>query len=199
MTKPIDLAGLIGSRICHDIISPLGAVGNGVELMVLSGQNETPEFELVKESIESANLRIKFFRVAFGLAHPGQTVSRSDIMMLTKAATTGGRLHVVWPVENGLPRTEVKRILLGLLCLEHLLPGGGTITVSPAGADRWTLLAEGPKVKDAPHLSVALRSEAHDDSLAAAEVQFTLLRMEGEVAGLPPELVVNEGGLMLTV
>jgi histidine phosphotransferase ChpT len=199
MTKPIDLAGLIGSRICHDIISPLGAVGNGVELMVLSGQNETPEFELVRESIESANLRIKFFRVAFGLANAGQTVSRSEIVMLAKAATTGGRLRVDWNIEGGLPRPELKRILLGILCLEHLLSGGGTVFVAPAGPGRWKLTGEGPKIKDAPHLPVVLSSDAHDDALAAGEVQFTLLRMESEVAGLQAELQASAGGLTLTV
>ena len=62
----IELNDLIGSRICHDLISPLGAIGNGVELLTMSGMTEVPEMTLISESVENANARIRFFRIAFG-------------------------------------------------------------------------------------------------------------------------------------
>ena len=65
--KP-DLAALIGSRICHDLISPIGAIGNGVELMMMDGTAKTPELALIAESVANANARIRYFRVAFGSA-----------------------------------------------------------------------------------------------------------------------------------
>jgi len=52
-----DLTALIGSRICHDLISPLGAIGNGVELLQLSGMGDSPEMALISESVTNANLR----------------------------------------------------------------------------------------------------------------------------------------------
>lgn len=63
---PLDLSALIGSRICHDLISPLGAIANGVELMVLTGAEQTPKMLLFAESVEAANARIEFFRLAYG-------------------------------------------------------------------------------------------------------------------------------------
>jgi len=62
------LNDLIGSRICHDLISPLGAIGNGVELLTMSGTSTAPEISLIAESVENANARIRFFRIAFGAA-----------------------------------------------------------------------------------------------------------------------------------
>jgi len=198
MTKHFDLAGLIGSRICHDIISPLGAVGNGVELMVLAGQARGPEFDLVRESIESANDRIKFFRVAFGLAAAGQMVSANELAALIRAIASVGRLVVDWPVSGGLQRLEVKRVLLGLLCVEQLLPAGGTVSIMPAEPGSWMIYGAGPRIKDAPHLSLALESAALDDQLAASEVQFVLLRMECEAQERPVKIEIGTGSVSLT-
>ena len=73
-----DLTGLIGSRICHDLISPIGAIGNGLELLEMRiGSSE--ELALVSESCRNANARIRFFRIAFGAAGAGQTIPGQDI------------------------------------------------------------------------------------------------------------------------
>ncbi|WP_260002496.1 hypothetical protein [Sulfitobacter pontiacus] len=61
-----DLAALIGSRICHDLISPVGAINNGLELFLMSGMNMSPEVALIDESVRNASARLRFFRVAFG-------------------------------------------------------------------------------------------------------------------------------------
>ena len=63
---PLDLSALIGSRICHDLINPLGAIANGVELIALTVAEQTPEMLLFAESVEAANARIEFFRLAYG-------------------------------------------------------------------------------------------------------------------------------------
>ena len=58
-----DIAALVGSRICHDLISPIGAIGNGVELIGLTENTSSPELALISESVDNANARIRFFRV----------------------------------------------------------------------------------------------------------------------------------------
>ncbi|HMS96693.1 MAG TPA: histidine phosphotransferase, partial [Tabrizicola sp.] len=64
MTDQPDLAALIASRICHDLISPLGAIGNGVELLAM--ERAGPELDLLSESVAHANARIRLFRISFG-------------------------------------------------------------------------------------------------------------------------------------
>ena len=67
-----ELSQLLGSRLCHDLVSPLGAIGNGVELLEMSpdfpGIAACPELQLIAESVSSARARIQIFRVAFGQA-----------------------------------------------------------------------------------------------------------------------------------
>ena len=70
MSNSPDLAALLGSRICHDLISPIGAIGNGVELMLMDGAGRAPEVALISESVDAANARIRFFRVAYGVSSP---------------------------------------------------------------------------------------------------------------------------------
>ena len=60
MTDQTDLSALLGSRICHDLISPIGAIGNGVELLMMEGGTPSPELVLIAESVAAANARIRF-------------------------------------------------------------------------------------------------------------------------------------------
>jgi histidine phosphotransferase ChpT len=71
----VDLCALIGSRLCHDLVSPVGAIGNGVELLSMEGAGApmpagAAELSLVRESVENAQARLRFFRIAFGDAAP---------------------------------------------------------------------------------------------------------------------------------
>lgn len=88
--QTIDLSALIGSRICHDLISPISAIGNGVELMELSGIERTPEIDLIAQSVENANARIRFFRIAFGKRGTGGKIAKSDIIGPLAALSGGG-------------------------------------------------------------------------------------------------------------
>jgi histidine phosphotransferase ChpT len=72
MKARTDLTALVGSRICHDLVSPLGAIGNGVELLGLTGIAPSPEMALIVESVENANARLRFFRIAYGAAGTDQ-------------------------------------------------------------------------------------------------------------------------------
>ena len=75
------LASLIGSRICHELISPIGAIHNGLELISLSGpvQHEA-EISLITQSCQNAASRIKFFRVAFGVSGSDRRLSTDTLL-----------------------------------------------------------------------------------------------------------------------
>ncbi len=102
-----NLNALIGSRICHDLINPLGAIGNGIELLGLAGVAVGPEMALVSESVENATAKIKFLRLAFGEAAQDQTVSRGEILSTLEAMARGGRLSYSWNVAGDPQRLEV--------------------------------------------------------------------------------------------
>ncbi|WP_126976621.1 histidine phosphotransferase family protein [Frigidibacter oleivorans] len=177
MSLPPDLPALLGSRICHDLISPLGAIGNGVELLTLTGGAPGAELALVSESVAAAAARVRFFRVAFGSAAPDQRMGQPEIAALIADATRGGRLRVQWQAQGDLPRREVKLAFLMIQCAEWALAWGGTVEVGPA-AGGWRLAARAPRLKSEPGLWAGLAAAAPLPELTPAQVQFALARDE---------------------
>lgn len=187
MTQRPDIPALIGSRICHDLISPLGAIGNGLELVGLAGFADAPEMALISESVDAAKSRVRFFRVAFGGASADQRMGRAEVVSILGGAARGGRLSYVWDIVPDQPRNEVRIAFLALLCLETALPYGGDIHITN-DAGRWTLSAEADRTKVDPQLWEALSSPRHRAQITAATVQFLMV----------PD-VVSDAGRTLTV
>ena len=176
MTDRPDLAALIGSRICHDLVSPIGAIGNGVELMVMERGRASPELDLIADSVSSANAKLRFFRLAFG-ASGGQRVARAEVQAILADAVPSTRLSVSWTSDPDLARGEVKLLLLALLCLETALPWGGRIAVAQ-GPARWSLLAEAARLKVDPGLWGSLQGPEPGLEVTPALVHFPLLAEE---------------------
>lgn len=176
-----DIAAMIGSRICHDLISPVGAISNGVELMAMSGAGTGPELSLISESVDNANARVKFFRIAFGMASNGQMVSRSEIADILKAISTH-RLTYIWDPAEDLPREEVKLACLMLMCIETALPRGGEIKVVYDGG-QWTVRAKANRIEPSTDLWARLSTAPNSEGLKPAEVQFLLAPLQAEALG----------------
>ena len=168
-----DLNALLGSRICHDLISPLGAIGNGLELLSMSGASAAPELALITESVENANARIRFFRVAFGAASAGQGLGSAEIRGILGDVMRGARLSVDWQPEGDCPRREVRLAFLLILCLETAMPWGGRIAVT-RGDGRWRLHGAAERMKVDPVLWTLLLGGDAAVELSSAQVQFAL-------------------------
>lgn len=151
----------------------MGAISNGLELLSMSGIAQTPELKLIEESVENANARLKFFRVAFGASTGGQIMARTDLMKLLQGTFAGGRLQVKWDAYSDPTRSEAKIAFLAILCLETALPTGGEIGVS-AEQGEWRLHAYGPKVRFDPEVWAHLKGSS-ETTAASSEVQFPLL------------------------
>ena len=177
-----DFAALIGSRICHDLISPLGAIGNGVELLEMSAAGTSPEVALISESVANANARIRFFRVAFGASGGGGSVSAAEVRSILAAMTQGGRLRIDWQVTGEVPRPMAKLAFLSLQCLETALPWGGEITVTAPGG-HWCAAARADRINVDEALWANLSAAAPDPAIAPAQVQFALLPAEARAQG----------------
>ena len=169
-----NLATLIGSRICHDLISPIGAITNGLELMQMSGAALTPEVALISDSVENANARIRFFRVAYGMATASQSMGRAEIVSILKAVAQGARVSFHWGPLEDLPRTEVRLAFLALQCFETAMPYGGRITLTREG-QLWAISCTADKLRQTPELWAHLDSDGTGIEVSPAEVQFALL------------------------
>ncbi len=169
----LTLAALVGSRICHDLISPVGAIHNGLELIAMSGPIATPELCLISDSVDNASARIKFFRVAFGVASAEQMIGAPEIGTVIRGIYGEGRHKADWQGKGDVPRAEVQAIYLAMLCLETTLPQGGLITVT-GQAGGWTLTATGTRIALDPGARAALDGDM-PSGLRPAHVQYALL------------------------
>jgi histidine phosphotransferase ChpT len=177
-----DLAALVGSRICHDLISPIGAIGTGVELLSLTDGDTGAEMDLINESVQNASARIRYFRIAFGAATDDQLVSRSEILSVLSANARGGRFNYIWRIEGDQPRRLVRCALLMLQALEAAMPLGGDIEVNQDGAT-WAMKASGKRLNVDEALWVNLLAPDPGYVHSAAQVQFALLPIVLQEAG----------------
>lgn len=195
MTASQDITALLGSRICHDLISPLGAISNGVELLEMTGLEMGPELELISQSVSNANARIRFFRVAFGAAAPDQMIGANEIRSILADQTKTGRLRIDWQVSSDMERLQVKMVFLLLMCLETSMPWGGQITITHDGS-LWSLAGTSDRMKEVPELWDILSRPPEETDIGAADVHFLLLAHLLDAAGRNLTLDRSETGLI---
>lgn len=181
-TPTPDLVATVASRICHDLIGPIGAIVNGLELMDMAGSViPGPERELIADSADSASARLRFFRIAFGAAG-SQVIGRSDIETLLGQIGRDSRMQVRWQPAGDQPRSTVKLAFLALLCCEAALPRGGEAHVIAAEGS-WTVAASGERVAVDPALWGWLDGAGEAEALIPAKVQFALLPLAADQDG----------------
>jgi histidine phosphotransferase ChpT len=193
----VDLAALLCSRLCHDLLSPVGAMNNGLELLA----DETDPamrarcIDLLNESAAAAANKLKFFRLAFGAAGGfGPTVDPTDARAVAQGLVEDARTKLVWDVPEGpLPKAAVKILLNMVLIAREALVRGGTLAVGAESRDGETEIvvrAEGPKLVLDAQVRAALEGGLDpaqiDSRTAAAHMVQTLAQRGGgmvQIAG----------------
>ena len=131
---PLDLAALLCSRVCHDVISPVGAIINGLEVLDEEKDAEMRGFalDLIKKSAEQASARLQFCRLAFGAAgSAGASIDTGDAEKVARGLFGGERTQLEWNVPPLLmPKNKVKLILNLCLIAAAAIPRGGIIEVT---------------------------------------------------------------------
>jgi histidine phosphotransferase ChpT len=193
-----DLVALLGSRICHDLVSPLGAVGNGLELMEMTGSTSGEEMALTRDSLDAALARIAFFRIAFGRAAADLIVPAREMRELVGKMYRTTRIKALWRDAEDRSRPEMRLAALALLCVETAVPWGGTVEVT-RNPNAWVLHVDAERLKiDAPLWQALGRGEVPRD-LAGSEVQFGILGRACRALRRPISISADERHLSLLV
>jgi histidine phosphotransferase ChpT len=133
----LDLAALLCSRVCHDLISPTGAIVNGLEVLEESNDEETKTFalNLIKKSAKNASARLQFCRLAFGAAgSAGAQIDLGDAESVARGFIEDEKIKLGWNLPRLLlPKNRVKLLLNMLLVAANAIPRGGSLTVDPVG------------------------------------------------------------------
>lgn len=171
MTQSLDsrLIELLNARLCHDLISPVSAVNNGIELIVEMGEDPGGEaIGLVAQSGREAARKLQFFRLAFGSARlpSGAEAGLAEARMAMLEWPVSERITVTWenaPTGQAILREGTKiAMLLGMTALD-CLGGAGRLDMaaqSAPGGVMWTAVARGDRAAIAPDMATALAGQA---------------------------------------
>jgi len=131
----LDLAALLCSRVCHDLISPVGAIVNGIEVMEEDKDEETKTFalDLIKKSAYQASAKLQFCRLAFGAAgSAGAQIDLGDAEKLARGLFDDGKTALAWNLPRRLlEKNRVKLLLNMLVIAAGTVSRGGSLTVEP--------------------------------------------------------------------
>jgi histidine phosphotransferase ChpT len=203
--KSHEFASLLCSRLCHDLLSPVGALNNGIEL--LSDEHD-PEMrarclDLLGESARASANKLKFFRLAFGAAGGfGDDVDTREARVAIEGLFGGeGRIQLGWMVDEPTMSKAALKVLLNLVLIAgDALVRGGRLDV---GAEKHgdgldiVIRAEGPRIVLDPELKKALSGESSEEQIApraAAAWLIHCLVMEG---GGEVQVMDSEEGMLL--
>jgi histidine phosphotransferase ChpT len=179
--SPADLAALLCSRVCHDIISPVGAINNGLELLDEGGADEDA-MNLIRQSARNASARLQFARIAFGAAgSAGMLIDTGDAEAVATSFLKNEKPELVWEGARALlPKNKVKLLLNLILIANAAIPRGGRIVAKLDDLDtqpRFTLSASGPMLRVPPKFLELHSGNKPEEPIDAHSVQpyYTLL------------------------
>jgi histidine phosphotransferase ChpT len=142
----LDLAALLCSRVCHDLISPVGAIVNGLEVLEEDKDEETKTFalDLIKKSAGAASAKLQFCRLAFGAAgSAGAQIELGDAEKVARGLIEDGKITIVWNLPRELVAKNKAKLLLNMLVVAvGSISRGGSLTVDPADGG-YRVLASG--------------------------------------------------------
>jgi histidine phosphotransferase ChpT len=191
MTSSTDLAALLCSRLCHDLLSPVGALSNGLELLADEKDPEMRKrcFELLEQSAQISTDKLKFFRLAYGAAGGfGDEVPAQEPKELIAALVRANeRIELQWAVtEADLPKPAVKVLLnLAAIAIDALVRGG-TLAVGAErrdGATEIAVRASGPRVAFDANIGKALEGTLAADELSGRTAPAHMIRLLAEELG----------------
>ena len=190
----LELAALLCSRVCHDLISPVGAIVNGLEVLDDNPKPEDREFalDLIRKSAKTASARLQFCRLAFGAAgSSGAQIDLGDAQAMARGHIEDGKTTIAWNLPRILlPKNRVKLLLNMMVIAQQTIPRGGVLTVDSVGeggAAGFRVAASGLNAR-LPQNIADILSSAHLVASDAHSVQPYYTRLLAQACGLSVKL-----------
>jgi histidine phosphotransferase ChpT len=200
----LELAALLCSRVCHDLISPVGAIVNGLEVLDDNPKPDDREFalDLIRKSAKTASARLQFCRLAFGAAgSAGAQIDLGDAQAMARGHIEDGKTSIVWNLPHVLlPKNRVKLLLNMMVIAQQTIPRGGVLTVDAIGEGEtmgFRITATGLNAR-LPQNIAELLSPSHDASVDAHAVQPYYTRLLAQACGLKVTLALEGEAVVVT-
>ena len=200
----LELAALLCSRVCHDLISPVGAIVNGLEVLDDNPKPDDREFalDLIRKSAKTASARLQFCRLAFGAAgSAGAQIDLGDAQAMARGHIEDGKTAIAWNLPRLLlPKNRVKLLLNMMVIAQQTIPRGGVLTVDSIGEGEsmgFRVAANGLNARLPQNIAELLSST----QLAASDahsVQPYYTRLLAEACGLKVSLLAEGEAVVAT-
>ena len=201
----LDLAALLCSRVCHDLISPVGAIVNGLEVMEDGKDEETKTFalDLIKKSIKTASARLQFCRIAFGAAgSAGAQIDLGDAESVARGFLEDDKTKLAWNVPRVLlAKNRVKLLLNMLVIAGQTIPRGGALTIEAIGSGdtmSFKVTAAGTNAKISPAVPDLLAGGSHGGSVDAHAIQPYYAGLLARQCGLSVAIAMEGDAVAVT-
>ncbi|MGB7257327.1 MAG: histidine phosphotransferase family protein [Pseudolabrys sp.] len=203
--EALDLAALLCSRVCHDLISPIGAIVNGLEVLDEEKDQETQQFalELIKKSSRTASAKLQFCRIAFGAAgSAGAQIDLGDAETIARGFFEDDKTKLAWNLPRALlAKNRVKLLLNLLLIAGQAIPRGGVLTVDPIGAGETMgvkVTAAGTNARIPPHAPELLAIQPGEQGLDAHRIQPFYAGLLAKAAGVSAAIALDGASVVIT-
>jgi len=197
MSAPPALHELVAARLCHDLVNPLSAIGNGTALL-RGAPGDAGLVDLVADAGAGALARLTLLRLAFGPAPGGASIAGAEVAQALLRDPPAARLAVDWTCAAPLPRAEARAGLLAAMCAASACGARGRITVARSAAGDWRIAAQSPRPVALPGLwALAEGAVPPPADLAPREVHFALLPAALAALGRRLRRTGAEGDLIL--
>ncbi len=197
-----DLASLLCSRVCHDIISPVGAINNGLELLDEGGA-DAEAMDLIRASAVNASARLKFARLAFGASGSvGASIDTGEAEKAAKDfAAAEKKTEVIWTGPRAIIAKNRVKLLLNLFLIAYgAIPRGGSIEVAledPENTAHFTLTAKGRMMRVPPKLMELLNGTV-EEAIDAHSIQPYYTVLLASEAGMSIDVVSTGEAIVFT-
>jgi histidine phosphotransferase ChpT len=196
--EPLDLAALLASRVCHDVISPVGAIVNGLEVLEEDKDEGMREFalDLIRKSARTASARLQFCRLAFGAAgSAGASIDPGDAEKVARGLFADDRTKLTWDSPRVfMPKNKVKLALNLCLIGAACIPRGGVMNVTIDGEGdgaRMSVTVKGPNLKLASHVADLLEGRSESGTVDAHGIQPYFTGLVARSCGMAVEVVAT--------
>ena len=202
--EALDLAALLCSRVCHDLISPVGAIVNGLEVLAEEKDEETQAFalDLIKRSANTASAKLQFCRIAFGAAgSAGAQIDVGDAEKIARGFLEDDKTKLGWNLPRLLlPKNRVKLLLNMLLIAGQSIPRGGKLTVDPIGDGEsmgFKVSAAGTNAK-IPPTATLLSGDGDAEGLDAHRIQPFYTGLLAKACGVTADIAMDGEAVVVT-
>jgi histidine phosphotransferase ChpT len=199
----LELAALLCSRVCHDLISPVGAIVNGLEVLDDNPKAEDREFalDLIRKSAKTASARLQFCRLAFGAAgSSGAQIDLGDAQNMAHGHLEDAKTKITWNLPRLLlPKNRVKLLLNMMVIAQQTIPRGGVLTVDFVGegeAMGFRVAASGLNARMPQNVADLLSSSAAAVDAHAVQPYYT--RLLAQACGLKVMLAPEGDSVVVT-